>query len=199
MKILKVLMQKSEEEKGHQLLQKYIQKNNLLLSLRQKNLKMKITIIHLKNHQKNRIKIIKINKTPTKKKDNYKVILKMKILKIKIENKLKIKIDLMNKVKKMEIKEEGVHKINIEEIDMYIGKEEADLEVTQMTDTTTEKIIIIQGINSLIIQEIINITDTKEIEVAVQVNHRRKITEIKSNPEIYIIETDDEHINIIFN
>ena len=62
---------------------------------------MKIMIIHLKNHQKNRIKIIKINKTPTKKKDNYKVILKMKILKIKVENKLKIKIDLMNKVKKM--------------------------------------------------------------------------------------------------
>lgn len=199
MKILKVLMQKSEEEKCHQLLQKDIQKNNLLLSLRQKNLKMKITIIHLKNHQKNRIKIIKINKTPTKKRDNYKVILKMKILKIKIENKLKIKIDLMNKVKKMEIKEEGVHKINIEEIDMYIGKEEADLEVTQMTDTTTEKIIIIQGINSLIIQEIINITDTKEIEVTVQVNHRRKITEIKSNPETHIIERDDEHINIIFN
>ena len=82
---------------------------------------------------------------------------------------------------------------------MYIGKEEADLEVTQTTDTTTEKIIIIQGINNLIIQEIINIIDTKEIEVAVQANHRRKITEIKSKPEIHIIETDEEHINIIFN
>ena len=105
----------------------------------------------------------------------------------------------MSKAKKLNPREEeGVHKINIEETDIYTGKEEVDLEVIQMIDTTIEEIIIILDINSPIIPEIINIIGMKEIEVEVLASHRRKVIKIKSKTEIHIKETDDEHIIIIY-